>query len=98
MKKRCGSIPISPASTTISAMPMPHLGMLDKALAAYDKALANGVDPAERLETTHSRSICLIAMGQLEEGFAEFEIRNNPRFRAYLQPHDQGARSGRAKP
>ncbi|MGZ5931098.1 MAG: tetratricopeptide repeat protein [Rhizomicrobium sp.] len=61
-----------------------HLGMLDKALAAYDKALANGVDPAERLETTHSRAICLIAMGQLEEGFAEFESRNNPRFRAYL--------------
>lgn len=61
-----------------------HLGMLGDALAAYDKALANGVDPSERLETTHSRAICLIGMGTLEQGFAEFESRNNPRFRAYL--------------
>ncbi len=61
-----------------------HLGMLGDALAAYDKALANGVDPSERLETTHSRAICLIGMGSLEEGFSEFESRNNPRFRAYL--------------
>jgi tetratricopeptide (TPR) repeat protein len=61
-----------------------HLGMLDKALASYDKALEIGVDPAERLETTHSRAICLIGMGRVEEGFADYEARNNPRFRAYL--------------
>jgi len=61
-----------------------HLGMLGEALACYDKALENGVDPAERLESTHSRAICLIGMGRIGEGFAEFESRNNPRFRAYL--------------
>lgn len=61
-----------------------HLGRLDEALKAYDKALECGVDPSERLETKHSRAICLIGMGQIEEGFVEFEARNNPRFRAYL--------------
>jgi len=61
-----------------------HLGMLDEALAAYDLALKLGVDPAERLETTHSRSICLIGMGRLEEGFSGYESRNNPRFRAFV--------------
>jgi len=63
-----------------------HLGQLDKALAAYDRALEIAVDPTERLETTHSRAVCLIGTGRLEEGFAAHEIRNNPRFRAYL-PH-----------
>lgn len=61
-----------------------HLGMLDEALASYDKALEIGVDPAERLETEHSRAICLIGMGRIEEGFAGYEARNNPRFRAYI--------------
>ena len=62
-----------------------HLGRLDEALASYDRALETVVDPAERLETTHSRSICLIGMGKLEEGFSEFETRNHPRFRAFLK-------------
>jgi tetratricopeptide (TPR) repeat protein len=61
-----------------------HLGMLGEALAAYDKALSRIVDPAERLESAHSRAVCLMGMGALEEGFAEFEIRNNQRFRAYV--------------
>ena len=61
-----------------------HLGQLEKALANYDKALERAVDPTERLETAHSRSICLIGAGKLEEGFREYEIRNNQRFRAYL--------------
>ena len=42
------------------------------------------MDPTERRETSHSRSICLIGAGKLEEGFAEYEIRNDQRFRAYL--------------
>jgi tetratricopeptide (TPR) repeat protein len=62
-----------------------HLGRLGEALASYELALDTAVDPAERLETSHSRSICLIGMGKLEEGFSEFETRNNPRFRAYLK-------------
>jgi tetratricopeptide (TPR) repeat protein len=61
-----------------------HLSELDKALVSYDKALELVVDPAERIETRHSRSICLIGLGKLEEGFREYEIRNNERFRAYF--------------
>jgi tetratricopeptide (TPR) repeat protein len=61
-----------------------HLGQLEKALDAYDRALELVLDPNERIETLHSRSICLIGMGRLEEGWQEYEIRNSPRFRAYL--------------
>jgi tetratricopeptide (TPR) repeat protein len=61
-----------------------HLSQMDKALASYDKALELVVDPAERIETRHSRSICLIGLGKLEEGFSEYEIRNNERFRCYF--------------
>jgi tetratricopeptide (TPR) repeat protein len=60
-----------------------HLGQLDKALAEYNFALENAVDPVERMEARHSRSICLIGMGQIDEGFREYEIRNDERFRAY---------------
>ncbi|HEY1961241.1 MAG TPA: flagellar protein FlbA, partial [Rhizomicrobium sp.] len=38
----------------------------------------------EIVEGEHSRSICLIGMGRLEEGFREYEIRNSPRFRSYV--------------
>jgi tetratricopeptide (TPR) repeat protein len=61
-----------------------HLGMLEESLGAYDHGLKHAVDPAERLETEHSRAICLIGMGKLDEGFREFEKRNSPRFRAYV--------------
>ncbi len=61
-----------------------HLGMLDEALAAYDAALEHVKDPSEKLETEHSRALGLIGMGRLEEGFREFEKRNSPRFRAFV--------------
>jgi tetratricopeptide (TPR) repeat protein len=61
-----------------------HLGRLEEALEHYDLALERVVDPNERRETAHSRSICLIGAGKLEEGFREYEIRNHERFRAYL--------------
>jgi Flp pilus assembly protein TadD len=61
-----------------------HLGQLEDALANYDQALERVVDPTERRETRHSRSICLIGAGRLEDGFREYEIRNDQRFRAYL--------------
>ena len=61
-----------------------HLSQLDKALVSYDKAMELVTDPAERIETLHSRSICLIGLGKLEEGFREYEIRNNERFRCYF--------------
>jgi tetratricopeptide (TPR) repeat protein len=61
-----------------------HLSQYANALVAYDKALELVVDPAERIETLHSRSICLIGLGKLEEGFREYEIRTHERFRAYF--------------
>jgi tetratricopeptide (TPR) repeat protein len=61
-----------------------HLSQRDKALEAYDRALELVVDPAERIETMHSRSICLIGLGKLNEGWREYEIRNNLRFRCYF--------------
>jgi len=61
-----------------------HLGKLEEALESYDAALERVVDPTERRETRHSRSICLIGAGQIAEGFREYEIRNDQRFRAYF--------------
>jgi tetratricopeptide (TPR) repeat protein len=61
-----------------------HLGDLQAALDGYDDALLRVTDVSERRETEHSRSICLIGMGRLEEGFREYEIRNHERFRSYL--------------
>jgi len=61
-----------------------HLGRLQEALDAYDAALARAVDEKDIIEGKHSRSICLIGMGRLEEGFREYEIRNSERFRAYV--------------
>jgi tetratricopeptide (TPR) repeat protein len=61
-----------------------HLGLLEEALAAYDGALERVTDPGERVEGLHSRSICLIGMGRLEEGWREYEIRRDTHFRAYV--------------
>jgi tetratricopeptide (TPR) repeat protein len=61
-----------------------HLGRLDEALEAYDAALAIARDTTDRAEGVHSRSICLIGMGKLEEGWRDYEIRNTPRFRGYV--------------
>lgn len=61
-----------------------HLGRLEEALGAYDSALQLSESGHERIETRHSRSISLIGMGQLEEGFKEYEIRNTPHFRTWL--------------
>ncbi|HEX4532621.1 MAG TPA: tetratricopeptide repeat protein [Rhizomicrobium sp.] len=61
-----------------------HLGRLEEALAAYDKSLEYMLEERERTETIHSRSVCLMGMGRLEEGFREYEVRNIQRFRAYV--------------
>ena len=61
-----------------------HLGRLSDALECYDQALERAVDEKDIIEGKHSRSICLIGMGRLEEGFREYEIRNSERFRAYV--------------
>src|SRR5580658_8976020 len=61
-----------------------HLGRLEESLDAYDHALALAKDPTEILEGQHSRGVCLIGMGRLEEGFKDYETRNSPRFRSYV--------------
>ena len=61
-----------------------HLGRLDKALGSYDAALALAPSAHEQIESRHSRSVCLIGLGRLEEGFKEYEIRHAPEFRAWL--------------
>jgi tetratricopeptide (TPR) repeat protein len=61
-----------------------HLGQLEEALENYDRALEYAVDPTEQMESRHSRSICLIGAGKVEEGFREYEIRNSERFRSYF--------------
>ncbi len=71
-------------SITISATRSRTLGMLDHALEAYGEALSRAVEFTEKMEGRHSRSICLIGMGQFAEGFREYEIRNDERFRAYV--------------
>lgn len=61
-----------------------HLGQLEEALNAYDEAIARAYDISDLREGRHSRSTCLIGMGKLEEGFREYEIRNDPNFRTYV--------------
>jgi Flp pilus assembly protein TadD len=61
-----------------------HLDRLDEANAAYEKALEYVLDSDEARETKHSRSLCLIGMGRLKEGFADHECRREEQFRAYL--------------
>ncbi|HEY4264546.1 MAG TPA: tetratricopeptide repeat protein [Micropepsaceae bacterium] len=61
-----------------------HLGRLEESLHAYDCALAIASSAHERVESRHSRSICLIGMGRLEEGFKDYEIRHAPEFRTWL--------------
>jgi tetratricopeptide (TPR) repeat protein len=61
-----------------------HLGRLDEALEAYDAALAIAPSEHEKIESRHSRSVCLIGLGRLEEGFKEYEVRHAPEFRAWL--------------
>jgi tetratricopeptide (TPR) repeat protein len=69
-----------------------HLGRLDEALESYNEALACALDPHEQMEGRHSRSVCLIGMGRIAEGFDEFEIRNDTRFRAYVHHMIQAPR------
>lgn len=61
-----------------------HLGRLAEALEVYESALSRAFDASDIREGRHSRSICLIGMGQLEEGWREYEIRNAPDFRGYV--------------
>ena len=61
-----------------------HLGRLDEALAAYDRALALAEHANDIIEAKHSRSVCLMGMGRIAEGFKGYEVRHDPQFRAHV--------------
>ena len=61
-----------------------HLGRLDEALEAYEHALRLTSNSRETIEARHSRSVCLIALGRLAEGFKEYEVRHEPEFRSHV--------------
>jgi len=63
-----------------------HMGLMSEALECFDEALVDMADPTDRLEARYTRSICLIGMGRLEEGFEEYEVRADELFRAHA-PH-----------
>jgi tetratricopeptide (TPR) repeat protein len=69
-----------------------HLGRCEDSLAAYNSALALSTNHHERIEALHSRSICLMAMGKLEEGFREYEVRNHREFRTFVLHHTKAPR------
>jgi len=58
-----------------------HNNELDGALEKYDKALELMKDANDIVECRHSRALCLLGMGQLESGWAEWEVRHDHRFR-----------------
>jgi len=59
-----------------------HLGQLGEALHAYDRALELAEHSNDKIEAKHSRGVCLIGMGRIDEGFREYETRHVPEFRA----------------
>jgi tetratricopeptide (TPR) repeat protein len=61
-----------------------HTGPLDEALKNYDKALKLTSSPKDEIEIRHSRALCLLGMGRLDEGWNEWEARHNPQFRGSM--------------
>jgi tetratricopeptide (TPR) repeat protein len=57
-----------------------HIGPLDEAVANYTRAANLCRLDADRAEIVHARGLCLASMGQLEQGWIEYEERHNPRF------------------
>lgn len=62
-----------------------HLERIEDAIKLYEDALEHVQDPVERLESRYSRAICMAQAGYLKEGFAEYEVRNDKRFRGFAQ-------------
>ena len=69
-----------------------HLGRYEESLAAYNSALSLSANHHERIEAMHSRSICMMAMGKLDDGFREYEIRNHHEFRTFVAHHTKAPR------
>jgi tetratricopeptide (TPR) repeat protein len=58
-----------------------HTGPLEDALAYYDKALKLMGKHPDAIEARHGRGQVLLGLGRLEEGWADWEIRHDRRFR-----------------
>ena len=63
------------------AYALAHTGPLPESLSYYDKALKLMGKHPDAVEARHGRSQVLLALGRLEEGFADWEIRHDKRFR-----------------
>jgi tetratricopeptide (TPR) repeat protein len=59
-----------------------HAGPFDLALESYEKALSLPFAPEDRAESEHARALVLLQLGRLEEGFKQWAVRNDARFRA----------------
>jgi tetratricopeptide (TPR) repeat protein len=59
-----------------------HIGPYERALEFYDQALALALAPEDRAECEHARALCLVQLGQLAEGFSQWHVRTEFRFRA----------------
>jgi tetratricopeptide (TPR) repeat protein len=61
-----------------------HLGRIRDAIDISNEALEHVTDHVERMEGIYSRGLCRIHIGELEEGFKDYEVRGNKRFRGYV--------------
>ncbi len=61
-----------------------HTGPLDEALRFYNLSLKYAKNPNDIIETKHSRSLCLLGMGKLAEGWPEWDVRLDPTFRGSI--------------
>lgn len=61
-----------------------HTGPLAEAMDAYEHALALPQEPRDRIETLHAKALCLLAMGDLKQGFAAYEIRHDHQHRGSM--------------
>lgn len=58
-----------------------HTGPLEDALAYYEKALKMMGKHPDAIEARHGRAQILLALGRLQEGWTDWEIRHDRRFR-----------------
>lgn len=62
-----------------------HTGPIEQALACYDEALRLTPESApDSVETRHGRALCLLGLGRVSEGLAEWEVRHDQRFRSSM--------------
>lgn len=61
-----------------------HTGPLDETLRFYDQSLKYAKNSNDIIETHHSRALCLLGMGNLEQGWPAWEVRLDPKFRGSI--------------